>query len=100
MDDSRLGVFGVRLSRDQLVVLVETILQAGPVSPASHHEAGLPIGTRVWNRRPGSRARFGTVMPHEPQWSRGSFPVRWDDGFWEVLDVSYVTVAPKEGGRS
>lgn len=97
-----LGAPGIRLTRDRMVVLVETILRQ--VSPASHHEAGrtasLPIGTRVWNRRPGSRARFGTVMQHEPQWSRGSFPVRWDDGFWEVLNASYVTVVPKEGGQS
>ncbi len=64
---------------------------------------GLPIGTRVWNRMPGDRARFGTVMPHEPEWSWGGFPVRWDDGFWEIRDVTYVTVALKEGngvGRS
>lgn len=50
---------------------------------------GLPIGTRVC--KPGSRPRFGTVMPHEPEYSSGDFPVRFDDGFWEVLDASYVT---------
>jgi hypothetical protein len=51
---------------------------------------GLPIYTRVC--KPGSRPRFGTVMPHEPEYSHGSFPVRFDDGIWEMLDVSYVTV--------
>jgi hypothetical protein len=51
---------------------------------------GLPIGTRV--RKLGTAARFGTVMLHEPEYSRGGFPVRFDDGIWEVLDVSYVTV--------
>ena len=54
---------------------------------------GLPIGTRV--RKLGSR-RFGTVMPHQPEYSRGSFPVRFDDQFWEVLVVSYVAVVAQE----
>jgi hypothetical protein len=35
-------------------------------------------------------------MPHEPEYSHGSFPVRFDDGIWEVLDVSYVTVVSAE----
>jgi hypothetical protein len=66
--------------------------RARPVSAAStvDRTVGLPIGTRV--RKLGSRARFGTVMPHEPEHSRGGFPVRFDDGFWEVLDTSYVVV--------
>jgi hypothetical protein len=58
---------------------------------------GLPIGTRV--RKPGTAARFGTVMPHEREYSRGGFPVRFDDGIWEVLDVSYVTVVSEKGGQ-
>ncbi len=52
---------------------------------------GLPAGTRVWNRRTGSRARFETVMPHEPQYSHGCFPVRFDDWIWEKCDVSDVS---------
>jgi hypothetical protein len=52
---------------------------------------GLAIGTRVWNGKPGALARFGEVMAHEPQYSQGGFPVRFDDQLWEVLDVSYVT---------
>ena len=61
---------------------------------------GLAIGTRVHKpSTEGRPGRFGTVMPHEPEYSRGGFPVRFDDGFWEMLDVSYVTVvAPPEGG--
>ena len=55
---------------------------------------GLPIGTRV--RKLGTAARFGTVMLHEPEYSRGGFPVRFDDGIWEMLDVSYVTVVSAE----
>lgn len=75
--------------------------RAGPVSRYEHDRTvGLPVGMRVWNRKPGRHARFGTVMPHEPEHSRGSFPVRFDDGFWEVLDTSYVTaVTPPKGGR-
>lgn len=53
----------------------------------------LPVGTKV--RKLGSR-RFGTVMPHQPEFSRGSFPVRFADGVWEVLDVSYVTVVQQQ----
>ncbi|MGH3802410.1 MAG: hypothetical protein ACRDTD_20245, partial [Pseudonocardiaceae bacterium] len=57
---------------------------------------GLPIGTRVWNRQPGARARFGTVMPHEPLYSHGSFPVCFDDHIWRIMDVSYVTAVSAE----
>lgn len=61
---------------------------------------GLPVGTWV-QKATGRRKRAGVVMPHEPEHSRGSFPVRFDDGFWEVLDASYVTVLapPKGSGR-
>jgi hypothetical protein len=66
----------------------------------SHQDrmVGLPIGMRVQKR---GRARLGTVMPHEPEYSRGAFPVRFDDGIWEVLDASDVTVLawPKGIGR-
>ncbi|MGH3889225.1 MAG: hypothetical protein ACRDSZ_22150 [Pseudonocardiaceae bacterium] len=59
---------------------------------------GLPVGTRVLKR---DRCRRGTVMPHAPEYSRGSFPVAFDDGIWEILDTSYVTVLelPKGGRR-
>lgn len=55
---------------------------------------GLPIGTRVL--KPGipgrSIPRYGTVMYHEPEYSRGCFPVRFDDGLsWETCDASDVT---------
>ncbi len=64
---------------------------------AGDRSIGLPIGTRVWNRQPGARARFGTVMQYSPEYSQGSFPVRFDDEIWEMLDVSYVTaVSPDE----
>ncbi|MGH4001969.1 MAG: hypothetical protein ACRDTJ_31405 [Pseudonocardiaceae bacterium] len=56
---------------------------------------GLPIGTRVQKR--GHRRRMGVVMPHEPEHARGNFPVRFDDGIWEVLDTPYVTVLPSRG---
>lgn len=58
---------------------------------AGDRSVGLPAGTRVWNRKPGAHARFGTVMPYSPEYSRGGFPVRFDDHIWEMLDVSYVT---------
>ena len=62
---------------------------------AGDRSAGLPVGTRVC--KPGARARFGTVMPYEPEYSQGSFPVRFDDHIWEMLDVSYVTaVSPDQ----
>lgn len=32
------------------------------------------------------------VMQYEPEYSHGSFPVRFDDGIREVLDASYVIV--------
>lgn len=62
---------------------------------------GLPIGTRVMRVDPfpdlRRRSRLGWVVPHQPEYSRGSFPVRWDDGIWEAgLDVSDVTVVPEQ----
>lgn len=53
---------------------------------------GLPVGTRVWkNGETGATARFGVVMPHEPEYSQSGFPVRFDDWIWEKLDVTDVT---------
>jgi hypothetical protein len=57
---------------------------------------GLPVGTRVQKGR-GARTRTGVVMHHEPEHSHGSFPVRFDDGIWEMLDASYVTVLEPPG---
>ncbi|MGH3926196.1 MAG: hypothetical protein ACRDS9_21955 [Pseudonocardiaceae bacterium] len=60
---------------------------------------GLRWGTRVRKDRTGPGATDGTVMPYQPEYSQGRFPVRFDDGLWEVLNPSDVTVlaAPKEG---
>ncbi|MGH3973502.1 MAG: hypothetical protein ACRDS9_09265, partial [Pseudonocardiaceae bacterium] len=52
---------------------------AGSTRPTVHEVRGLPIGTRV--RKHGT-GRVGTVMDHEPQYSQGRFPVRFDDGIW------------------
>lgn len=52
--------------------------------------SGLPVGTHVQNRRTGRQRRTGVVMPHEPEYSRGCFPVRFDDGIWERCDASDV----------
>lgn len=52
---------------------------------------GLPIGTRV-QKGTGARARTGVVMHHEPEHSRGCFPVCFEDGVWEKCDASEVTV--------
>ncbi len=58
----------------------------------------LAVGQRVWKigSGTGAKARFGRVMPHEPEYLHpalrtGSFPVRFDDQVWELLDDSYVT---------
>lgn len=65
---------------------------------ASDRTVGLPIGTRVVRNDPfpGRRPpRFGWVMPHQPEYTHGAFPVRWDDGIWQAqLDASDVTVVP------
>ncbi len=79
-------------------------------APAVDRTVPLPIGTRVVrnpvepcsccdisaNRRP-RPPQFGTVMPYDEEYSRGSFSVRWDSGIWEAgLDVSYVTAVSPE----
>jgi hypothetical protein len=40
-------------------------------------------------------------MPHEPEFSHGLFPVRLDDGIWQIFDASDVVVLapPKEANR-
>jgi hypothetical protein len=59
-------------------------------------EWGLPAGTRVQMR---SRNRQkGTVMPYEPEYSHGRFPVRLDNCIWQTCNASDVIVLalPKE----
>ncbi|MGH3898906.1 MAG: hypothetical protein ACRDTA_11790 [Pseudonocardiaceae bacterium] len=62
--------------------------------PVVGDPVGLAVGTRVVrdHRPPGARPRFGTVMSHDPEFSRGCFPVRFDDGIWEQCNASDVTV--------
>jgi hypothetical protein len=42
--------------------------------------------------------QLGTVMPYEAQYSRGSFPVRWDaTQVWETVGMSdVVAVTPRQ----
>ena len=58
--------------------------------------AGLPAGTRVQVKS--GAQQTGTVMPHEPEYSHGLFPVRLDDGIWQIFDATDVVVLapPKE----
>jgi hypothetical protein len=51
---------------------------------------GLPAGTRVQIK--GGAQQTGTVMPYEPEYSHGSFPVRLDDGIWQIFNANDVTV--------
>ncbi len=51
----------------------------------------LDPGTRVSLRRDG-RPLGGVVQPYEPQYSDGTFPVRFDDGIWRTMTVNDVTV--------
>jgi hypothetical protein len=60
---------------------------------------GLPAGTRVQMR---SRAWLkGTVMPYEPEYSHGRFPVRLDNCIWQTCNASDVIVLapPKEADQ-
>lgn len=62
-------------------------------------EWGLPAGTRVQMR---SRAQQrGTVMPYEPEYSHGRFPVRLDSGIWQTCHASDVIVLapPREADQ-
>ncbi|MGH3896908.1 MAG: hypothetical protein ACRDTA_01390 [Pseudonocardiaceae bacterium] len=54
----------------------------------------LPVGTRVRKHNDIHLVRPGTVAHHEPQYSQGRFPVRWDDGIWETADCSDVVMLP------
>jgi len=51
----------------------------------------LDPGTRVSLRRDG-RPLGGVVQPYEPQYSDGTFPVRFDDGIWRKMTINDVTV--------
>lgn len=51
---------------------------------------GLPVGTRVRIR--GGAQRTGTVMLYEQEHSRGTFPVKLDDGIWQIFNASDVIV--------
>jgi hypothetical protein len=55
-------------------------------------ESGLPVGTRVQMKN-GARQQ-GTVMPYEPEYSHGLFPVRLDNGIWQKCYASDVIVLP------
>lgn len=68
-----------------------------------YQSALLPPGTRV-QRWPGGQ--LGTVQQYQPQWSIGTFPVRWDDlwdgagGVWETCGYNDVKVVPRVVRRS
>jgi hypothetical protein len=56
----------------------------------------LDAGTRVSIPRDG-KPLGGVVQPYEPQFSDGTFPVRFDDGVWRRMTSNDVTVvAPPE----
>jgi hypothetical protein len=59
-------------------------------------EWGLPTGTRVQLKTPAQQK--GTVMPYEPEYTQGLFPVRLDNGIWQRCHTSDVIVLaqPKE----
>jgi hypothetical protein len=59
-------------------------------------EWGLPAGTRVQMKNRAQQK--GTVMPYEPEYSHGAFPVRLDNGIWQKCNASDVIVLtqPKE----
>jgi len=51
----------------------------------------LDAGTRVSLQRD-EGTLGGVVQPYEPQYSDGTFPVRFDDGIWRTMTVNDVTV--------
>jgi hypothetical protein len=57
---------------------------------------GLAAGTRVQMRN--GAGQKGTVMPYEPEYSHGRFPVRLDNHIWQTCNASDVIVLalPKE----
>jgi hypothetical protein len=59
---------------------------------------GLPVGTRVQLKE--GVQHTGTVMPYMPDTSQGMlglFPVRLDNGFWQICNAHDVTMLkPKD----
>lgn len=51
----------------------------------------LDAGTRVSLQRDGGFLS-GVVQPYEPQYSDGTFPVRFDNGVWRTMTANDVTV--------
>ncbi|MCA1674230.1 MAG: hypothetical protein LC799_19250 [Actinobacteria bacterium] len=51
----------------------------------------LDAGTRVSIQRHGGPLG-GVVQPYEPEYSDGTFPVRFDDGIWRKMNINDVTV--------
>jgi hypothetical protein len=51
----------------------------------------LDVGTRVSLQCDGEPLG-GVVQPYEPEYSDGTFPVRFDDGVWRTMTVRDVTV--------
>jgi hypothetical protein len=51
----------------------------------------LEAGTRVSLQRDGEPLG-GVVQPYEPQYSDGTFPVRFDNGIWRTMTANDVTV--------
>lgn len=51
----------------------------------------LDAGTRVRTQL-GGCPLGGVVQPYEPEYSHGTFPVRFDDGIWRKMTIDDVTV--------
>jgi hypothetical protein len=51
---------------------------------------GLPAGTRVQMRSQSQQQEV--VMPYEPEYSHGRFPVRLDNCIWQTCNASDVIV--------
>ena len=64
-----------------------TVPVAGTVLP----EPGTMVTARV-----GGRVQHGVVQYYEQQWSRGTFPVRFDDDVWRLRAADEVTVQPED----
>jgi len=80
---------------------------AGSLTAGLVSRTGRPLldaGTRVSLRCDGDPLG-GVVQPYEPEYSDGTFPVRFDDGIWRTMTVRDVTVvtppaAPVTPGRT
>lgn len=56
----------------------------------------LDAGTEV-TMQVGGVAHHGVVQSYEPQYSFGTFPVRFHDGQWRLLSADEVAVAAASG---